>query len=390
MRVGAVIAEYNPFHCGHEYQIEVYRKHYNPDLVIALMSGHFVQRGEPAIIDKWSRAKMALHSGIDLVIELPVINVLQSADYFGMAGVQLATTLGASDLFCGVESGEAPDYLKLAKQWEDALKNSDRTSHYELSLSEWAETFLPEHFRTILNGSNNILAFSYAKAILEQSGALNLVTIKRSGRDYNDLAFATGEFASGTAIRRALKSGQLPTDLHKQLPEMSIHQLSQQDQWIDWESLWPFLKYRLLTENIESLQNIFQMEGGLESRLIRAAVSSYSASDFFSKIKTKRYSLSRLKRLCLYVLLQITKEVVHDSRQREAPIRILGFTENGRKYLSNYLKKQTHLKNRLVTNLGREHNKTLKWDIRAGRLYQLAHPEKLSSLDFDQKPVIIN
>lgn len=391
MHVCAIISEYNPFHLGHLYQIEEYRKAHPQALMIAVMSGNFVQRGEPAIVDKWTRAEIALKSGIDIVIELPVYSAVQSADYFALGGVQLASLLGAKDLLCGVESGTSRQYLELATDWLEIFDQKDRLNAPHISLNEWINSDEQlSKYQTILTGSNNILAFSYAKAIIHLNAPLKLVTVKRRGQSHNDEYLGREEpFKSASAIRKHLNGGGSLADLSEDLPQGTTD-LLRGKQWMNWDRLWPFLKYALLTQTPQQLAHIFQMEGGLEYRLQKAVHSSQNFNDFLSTIATKRYSQSRLRRLCLYVLLNIQAEKIEQIRQSEGKYRILGFTSAGQDYLSTYFKSNPSLKTRFKTNLSLRDNQDFQLDIRAGRVYQLALRETEREQDFKRKPLKIN
>lgn len=391
MHACVIISEYNPFHLGHLYQIKEYCKAHPQALMIAVMSGNFVQRGEPAIVDKWTRAEMALNSGIDIVIELPVYSAVQSADYFALEGVRLASLVGAKDLLCGVESGTNRQYLEAAANWLEIFDPKDRLNAPHSSLSEWIKSDKKlSDYRTILTGSNNILAFSYAKAIIHLNVPIKLVTVKRRGQSHNDEYLGRKEsFKSASAIRRHLNSGGALADLSEDLPQVT-KDLLRGKQWMNWDRLWLFLKYALLTRTPEQLAHIFQMEGGLEYRLQKAVHSSQNFNDFLSTIATKRYSQSRLRRLCLYVLLNMQAERIEQIRQTEGKYRILGFTSAGQGYLSAYFKSNPSLKKRFKANLSLRDNQDFQLDIRAGRIYQLALRETEREQDFKRKPLKIN
>lgn len=388
MKICAIIAEYNPFHNGHLYQIEKYRQAHDDALMIAIMSGNFVQRGEPALVDKWTRAQMALHSGIDIVIELPLHSAVQSADFFAYDGVNIASQIGAQQLLCGVESGSGPFYMDLANEWTQKHRMQERLQRPDLSLTDF---LIQENTHSqILTGSNNILAFCYAKAIKQWNAPIELVTINRQGQDYNDCQLTSTEsMMSATAIRHALLSGGTVDNLKNYLPDISAKLLDKSD-YLSWERFWPYLKYQLLVMSAEELSGIFQMESGLEYRLKEAALGTQNFAEFLGKIRTKRYSDSRLRRLCLYVLLNIRNHSIEEKRRQIQKWRILGFTSAGQDYLSHFFKNEPEARNRFITKIGRDDNESFSMDICAGRIYQLARKKDVNLQDFKRKPLKIN
>ena len=218
MRVCGIVAEYNPFHNGHAYQVEQVRKDLGADVVIAGMSGNFLQRGEPAIVDKWTRTKMALAGGVDLVIELPVVFSTQPADFFAKGAIQILSALQIDALSFGVESGSASNYLNGA-QWlfeneeriAEEIKKGERSKEpYAKQMELIIESLAPD-FPLQLQSPNNQLGFAYAKEIVrfDLADQIELFPLERAEAGYADTKLTKdSHIASATAIRQAVLNGK--------------------------------------------------------------------------------------------------------------------------------------------------------------------------------------
>lgn len=387
-----IVAEYNPFHNGHKYQIDNVRRELKPDVVIAVMSGNFLQRGEPALLDKWTRTKMALAGGVDLVVELPAVFAVQPADYFAKGAIQIMKQLDVDYMSYGVEKGSAADYLKGAK-WMTAhekkigahlRKHAAADVPYAKQIEDMIKQMAPD-FPLHLNAPNNQLGFAYAKEIVRNGWEENiqLLPLERKAVHYNDERLPKkGDIASATAIRTALQEGQ---SVRSYIPECSyIHLEKNREQMVNWSHYYSFLAYQLLASSKDDLRKIYQMTEGLENRLKDAIVDRRDFTDFLKAIKTKRYTQTRLQRLLTYVLLQWKSETVMAALAAEPSIRILGFTQAGQAYLS---KVKHSLKAPLIANVNQTTKKKLAFDIGAGQIYRLGKPESISEQDFKQKPI---
>ena len=253
MKSCGVIVEYNPFHNGHLYHIQQAKQVANADVIIVVMSGNFLQRGEPAIVDKWIRAEMALSQGADLVIELPVSFSVQPADYFAKGGIAILQALGCEDLCFGAETGKANDYNEMTDILDQKatiieerfieLKN-DGTS-YAHQMNRIMKELIPE---TPLNlhSPNTILGLAYAKENNNYSTPMKLYPVKRKKADYHDQEIADFQsIASATAIRNELihnlNSRDSIVSLQEVLPESSLN-LLMTTEWMSWENYWPYLR----------------------------------------------------------------------------------------------------------------------------------------------------
>lgn len=372
MKSCGVITEYNPFHNGHAYHLKRAREVSGAEVLVAVMSGNFLQRGEPAILDKWQRAEVALAHGADLVIELPFAYAVQSADYFGFGGVKLLQALGVDSLCFGTDSDESVDYQGFAEfnqghqaelaQAFQAIRNNGMS--YPQQMTDVYRKLLPE-WQLDFNSPNHILGMSYAKANQGFDRPMNLFPIKREGTRHHQEEIDSHEFASGTAIRKAILSGD-EKGIGSVVPK-ETHTLLTTESLASWETAWPLLKYQLQVSSVEALGRTYQVVEGIEYRLKEMAAKATSFEAFVSLVKTKRFTWTRIQRLCTYLLIQVKEEEIGAVREASY-LRILGFNEVGRQFLSQQ-RKLVNLP--VVTNSNQSNEGLLSLDIRAGRIYQL-------------------
>ena len=326
MKILGLIVEYNPFHNGHLYHLQTSKRLTNPDVTIAVMSGHFTQRGEPACTAKWHRAQAAIINGVDLVVELPYAYANQSANLFAIGAVSLLQALATTHLVFGSESGCLKTLTKLAQQMDD--------DKFQIAVKAAIQTGLsmPKAYAQInpaLTGANNTLGIQYLRAISNLGAQITPLTIKRHLSNYHDAQPIHDKIASATAIRNLLNQ-QL--DYSTYVPQLI------DDQYMplqNWESHYKFLRHKLLTTAPTELVKIHDMVEGIEHRLIKSAMSSSSFATFLATVATKRYPNTRIQRLCANVLTGTLKQAIASwDLQAGAPyVRILGFNENGSAYL---------------------------------------------------------
>ena len=333
MRSLGVIVEYNPMHNGHLYHLKKSKELTGAEVVIAVMSGHFTQRGEPAIATKWERTKMALDGGVDLVVELPYAYSNQSADLFALGAISILSHLKVDEVVFGSESGDINHLLQLAKQLEDVELNDKIKAQVKKGHS------LPQALKksdSNYTGSNNTLGISYIKA----KGVLNapfiLHTFARAHSNHTDTEAHHPNIASATAIRKKIISG----DDYLNFTPYAITAEAYQT----WASHYPYLRHKLLTTPIDQLRHIHDMIEGIENRLVKAAKSSDDFDTFMKNIKTKRYTKTRLQRICANVLTgTMKKDMTNWQLSSGAPyVRVLGFNDQGARYLK-HVKKQVEV-----------------------------------------------
>lgn len=392
MKATGIVAEYNPFHNGHAYQISEVKRHMKPDVVIAVMSGNYLQRGEPALVDKWTRTQMALKGGVDLVIELPVLFSTQPADYFALGAINIFKKLNVDSLSFGIETGDASDFLEAARwmhQNETKItKEIQKIAQHKIPYAQQMEqilTSLNPTFPLDMSTPNNQLGLAYTKELVKENldKKIKLFPVKRKAAGYHEQEFKQDtNIASATAIRKAIFNKE---DVTSYIPIEAVEFLVQnKNQVVNWENYFSLLKYQITVLSTQELRMIYEMNEGIENRLKKYIYSANSFSEYIEKIKTKRYTQTRLQRLLVYVLLQITKKDVKEMFLGQTNVRVLGFTESGQKYLSQYKKK---LGSSLITNINQNTKKLVKKDIIAGEIYQLGHKE-IKRQDFMQMPII--
>ncbi|WP_237026438.1 nucleotidyltransferase [Lactobacillus sp. S2-2] len=322
-----IIAEYDPFHNGHKYQIKKAREETKADVVIVVMSSNFTQRGEPAIFDKWTRTRMALENGVDMVIELPIQSAVQPANIFAKKAVELIESLNCDFIAFGAEHSET-DFFELSKK-ELSLNDEDLMEDNNNFASNYQKLFFKK-FGVDLSYPNDNLAYWYAVAIRKISSKLKMVPIQRIESNHGDLVLGKN-ISSGKSIRLALMNHQI---INHMVPKTSINLKKLKP--IYWNDYFPFLKFKILTASIFDLQKIYQMTEGLEYKLKKEIVNANTFVEFMNKIKSKRYTYTRLQRLLVYVLFSITEDEINSVN---SSIRILGFNNSGKCFLNENKKK---------------------------------------------------
>lgn len=389
MRSCGIIVEYNPFHNGHQYHADMARKLSDADIVIAVMSGNFLQRGEPAIIDKWTRAKEALNHGVDLVIELPFAYAVQSADYFAAGGVKLLQALQCDALCFGTDNQSELDYELFGNfvhshqreidQAYQEIKNNGMS--YPQQMTEVFRKFYPNDVFDF-SSPNHILGLSYAKENATYEKPMTLYPLKREAAGYHDTKIHQ-HFASATAIRKAIFSDELD-QIKRVLPTQVAIDLNSSPT-VSWEEYWPLLKYKILSSSLLELREIYQMKEGIEYRLQETAKVSDSFQQFMERAKTKRYTWTRLQRLATYILVNVKQYEIESVRQNSY-IHVLGFTEQGQRFLKE---KKKNLSLPLITKISKNLTTQLALDIRSNQLYQLGN-DRILEQSFGRFPIRVS
>lgn len=394
MKSCGIIAEYNPFHNGHQYQIQEAKKQTSAEVIIVVMSGNFLQRGEPAIVDKWQRAEMALSSGADLVIELPVSFSVQPADYFAKGGVALLQELRCEALSFGTESGAGEDFQLFAENWNSREKEIEAKFNQLKNNGETYAAQMQQAVRETMQGSdidvaapNTILGLAYAKENRLYPKPMKLYPVTRVGAGYHEKELEDTPFQSATALRKALlretEEFNALEVIQTAVPPATLD-IIQESEFIYWEKLWPFLKYQLILQSEEQLREIYQMNEGIEYRLKQKVSEAETFEHFMELVKTKRYTWVRLQRLFTYVLLQFKKTDMQDALKAPKAIRVLGFTGKGQRYLSA-VKKEVALP--IISRLNQKNKFLWEMDIQAGKVYQLAKKNNQKEQDFNHLPI---
>ena len=405
-KILGVISEYNPMHNGHVYQLKESKKIVNPDFSVCIMSGNFMERGDTAIISKWARTKAALENGFDMVIELPTIYSISSAENFASGAVKILNSLNSDvTLSFGSECGdievlnsfakilleEPPEYITMLQH--ELAKGLPFPKARENALLLYLNDIRKSAH--VLSEPNNILGIEYLKQIQKTKNKINAITIKRVGTGYNNLDVA-GEFASATAIRELLTQQK---SVKKFMPASSYEILKEECAVGNFVlALSEFEKeiiYRIRSMTISELSNVPDVSEGLEHKIKNAADSCNKLDDLIFMIKSKRYTLTRIHRVLLYILLGITKDDYSNSKKVTPYIRVLGVSNYGKTLLSELsLEKKlnviTSVKDFLNKNNNRILNNMLIKDIHASNIYTLAYKKNsTANLDFTQKLITL-
>ncbi|RMC39136.1 MULTISPECIES: nucleotidyltransferase [unclassified Lactobacillus] len=368
MSVVGIIAEYNPFHSGHEFLMNQARYLAGSrDPIVVIMSGNYVQRGEMAIIDKWARAQAALESGADLVFELPFSTSVQPADLFSLGSIDQLVKLGVSDLVFGVEDA-SQNFAYLGGRIAEIPQSHMDFNDYSQTYSTQYNQMVAREVGHEVNEPNAILALAYAVANHNLGEPLSLHPISRIGAGHDDLLHDSGVVQSGSAIRNIILHNGANIDLNQWLPEKEVENLQQQKVYPNWNILFPFLKYRLESATYTELRQIYQMSEGLEYKMKHEIHLAQTFTEFLRRIKSKRYTYSRLRRLSLYTLLNVTQDDIIASFNNEA-ILLLGYSKIGQKYLKQ-IRKETSAN--IVSKVDQKNTKTgsLHLQKRVDRLFE--------------------
>ncbi len=400
MNVSAIISEYNPFHNGHAYHIKETRKH-GATHVIAIMSGNFVQRGDLAIISKHERAKMALLSGVDLVVEIPVVWSIASAEFFASAAVKIADSLGCvNTLSFGCESAEIHLLKKAAEIICDnnikleILKELKNGVSFPKARENVVRQFTEERENSklsdIFKSPNNILAIEYIKSLNNIKSNIKPIAIKRIGSSHDE-NHINSYLPSASYVRQLIYNNEdfselVPRSVFKIINE----NIQEQKAPANIYSIQTAILAKLRKTKKEELKNICDVSEGLENRIFKSIRLSTSLEELYSLIKTKRYTLSRIRRIILFAFLGINREDVYSSPPY---IRILGFNNRG-KHLLKELKNNSKLpiitKKSDVNSLNKNAKKIFDLEQVSSDLYNLSTPHiQKCGLDISQKIVII-
>ncbi|MFD1471088.1 nucleotidyltransferase family protein [Companilactobacillus mishanensis] len=344
------VAEFNPFHLGHKLFIDKIKTKYHPDVLIAVMSGNYVQRGDFAVMNKWKRAQIAVEYGVDLVIELPFAYAVEPAELFANGAIRLLNSIGIDHLVFGTE--DDVDFIDLVTKINDSKIDftQDYTQNYASNLNnQYANEGID-----LVGKPNKLLGLSYAKSIVDNHYDILVDTILRKENDY-----------SSSEIRKRL-SKQNDLSVDKLVPKETSDQLNG-DQLVSWDTFYKFLEYNILTSSTNELQLIYQMVEGLENKFKKDILTSKTFEEFLFNIKSKRYTRSRLKRLSIYTLLNVKDEEINEVYQHPY-LRILAFNKVGQTYLNNVKK---NLDFPLITKVGKAENDLMSLELKVDSLIEM-------------------
>lgn len=422
MKIAAVIAEYNPFHNGHLYQLNTIRKNLGADRIIVVMSGNFTQRGLPAMIDKFARCKMALENGADVVFELPVYYATGSAEFFAQGAVSLLDKLGVVDiLHFGSEEGDInillncgkilanesasfkqslATYLKDGVSFPTAQAKALTRELINMKVSTNQNDF-PEHLLQTIALPNNTLGIEYIKALLQRQSPITPMTLPREGNQYHDLKLSDGQFASANAIRNFLlnlgnmdhvsdsiiSTEERYKSIKRQLPKSVYDYLvdkNNQD-FLFSDDFSTILYYKLLSEiqSCTHLNMYYDVTEQINDIIVKNLSTFTTLSNFCLTCKSKNLTYNRINRCLMHILLNLRQEQILEYKANDyaSYARLLGFSEDGKDVLKS-IKANSSIP--VITKLPKalkelNHTSTLsslKADIYASQLYYMLQGQK--------------
>ena len=412
-RVIGIIAEYNPFHNGHYYHMQKAKEVSGADYCVAVISGNFTQRGETSIVNKWAKAYMAICGGADLVIELPTVYSISSAENFASGAIKILDSLKIVDsISFGAEANDLATLNNIANVLYDEPKRYTNILNHELqkgiSYPAARENALLmylndiKRYANVLNSPNNILAIEYLKAIKSQKSKLEPIMVTRKKVYYNDDRIID-DFASATAIRKLLIKRDYE-QLRKVIPRSSYKILGQEISnghlVLGLEKYEKEIIYTLRKMTIEQIASLPDVSEGLENAIKNAVNNCNDLKNLIDSIKSKRYTQTRIQRILLYALLGINKKMMEDSKKITPYVRVLGFTQKGKELISE-ISKQNPKINMITSvkkyteqaskNSNKQLMEMLKTDIFATDIYTLGYDyDSKANLDFTNNMIITN
>lgn len=412
-RVLGIIAEYNPFHNGHMYHLQKAKEQSGAQYCICVMSGNFVQRGNTSIVNKWKKAEMALLNGVDLVIELPTIYSVASAEGFSLGAIKLLNNLKIVDAISfGTETSDFAALNNISSIVNEEPMKYKNILNAELkkglSFPKARENALMlylndnKRYDNILNTPNNILAIEYLKALKKIKSTIQPIPIKREKVYYNDNVIVD-EFASATAIRKLLKNEEF-SEIRKVVPKSTYQILEKETELgnvvLDLSRYEKEIIYNLRRMTVSEIAELPDVNEGLEHSLKNAANYSNDITNLINIVKTKRYTVTRIQRILICALLGITKRDVGMAKKTEPYIRVLGFNEEGKELISRINKQNpkatviTSVKKFQDKNNNNKNSKIYKRlldiDIFSTNVYTMAcKSESLANLDYTKNMVIL-
>lgn len=379
MQAVGIICEYNPFHNGHLYHIKSIKKLYPDSIIILVMSGNFLQRGDVSVINKWDKAKIALTYGVDIVVELPFHFATQSSDIFAHGAVSILNSLGVNKIVFGSESNN----IKLLSELADIQINN---SLYDKKVKEYMDSgcnypsamskALKDINGKTINKPNDLLGLSYIKEIKKNKFKIKPISIKRTN-SYHSKELTT-LITSATSIREAMKNH---FDIKRYVPSVSYKYINEN---ITLDKFFHLIKYKIISE-IDCLDRYLEVDEGIENRIKKVIYYCEDLEDLIKKIKTKRYTYNKIKRMLIHILCGFTKEEAN-RLNNSIYIRLLGFNETGKKYL-NEIKKNITLP--LISNYSKGKN-YLDLEFRVNSIYSSIFDNykqiELINLEYKSKP----
>lgn len=404
MKIAGIVVEYNPLHNGHIYHLNRIKTVTGCNYIVAVMSGNFVQRGEPAFVNKWARTKMALLAGVDLVLELPAIYSTSSAEGFAFGSVSTLNSLGVIDsLLFGSEVGDIKKLelvseilYKEPEEFKFLLKKFLKEglsfpSSRENALMEYLKNNINEtlDINEIMANSNNILAIEYMKALYNLKSKIKPYTVKRIGNKYIDTNI-TGFISSATSIRNNFNDIKVLDTIPSFTKQIIDEEIKAERGPLYLEDFSNIILYKLRKMELFEISELMDVNEGLQYKIKKGAEESSNINELISHIVNKRYPRTRIQRILINVLLENSKEMKNKIKSPVEYIRVLGFNENGKKIIK-MIKEECTLP--IITNPSRNDIITLKHDIFATDTYVLGYKSakwRVAKQDLKTPPIYVN
>lgn len=378
-KIIGVIAEYNPFHLGHRYQIEKIKELYPDSIIIAIISTNFTQRGDISLLNKWNKATICLNEGIDLVIELPTLYATQSADIFAYGALSILNKFKIDTLVFGSETNDIDSFTTLANIQINNPKYPELVKNY-LSLGLNYPTAMSKALKELTNTKidkpNDLLALSYIKEIIKNNYPITPISIKRTNDYHSNSLQNNTNIINASLIREMFLNNQ---DISPYIPNNTKELLYQ---YLSLNKAYTILKYNIIN-NENNLSTYLDIEEGLDKRILKYLDTSHTWIDLVNNLKTKRYTYNKINRTLLHLLLNIKKE----DNTKEIYLRVLGFNNKGREYLKK-LKKDTNLD--IFTSYRKNKSPLLDLEYHSTYIYSLiTNDSSLIKREYQSKPIIL-
>lgn len=406
MKIAGLVVEYNPFHNGHLHHLKRSMELTNATHSIAVMSGNFLQRGEPALFDKFIRAEIAVSNGVDLVVELPTLFACQSAEFFAHGAVSLLNSLNCIDSICfGSEEGNIDLLLEISKilidepdEFKSILKEkldegilfatARSTALYEYISRNNILNLKEEKLHGILSSSNNILGIEYIKSLLKHKSSIAPYTITRIQSSYNSNTISSN-ICSATAIRESLRKGNSLSEISSVIPLETLNLISKHiDNGFNpmFDEFYFDVIRELVARDFDKLSDYFDISEGIENKIYKSIFLTSNLSELQQSIKSKRYTLTKVKRMLNNILLGITKEdmnLVKDINKLPY-IRVLAFNDKGREILKKIKLNSDIIIINKFSNINFNNDPIfetlIKYDIKSTNIYNLLYYKSNSKL----------
>lgn len=380
MKVLGIVVEYNPFHNGHIYHIQKAKEITQCDYTIAIMSSSFVQRGEPAIIDKWKRSRLAIEYGVDLVIELPFVYACQSADYFAKGALKLLNALHVTDICFGSENGDIDTFIEIAQVIKERQEQYDQlvrdSMQQGLRYPDACNLALKHILNKEITTPNDLLGLSYVKEIIFNEYPITPHCFKRTNDYHGD---TLSSIASASAIRQAIY-------LHQDYAFALVHDELYQNEIYRFDDFYPYLCYQIITSSSKELCTYHMVDEGLENVIIKNISQTHNMEELIQSLLSKRYTKPRIQRMIIHILMKNTKEDIQKAMDVDY-VRVLAMNNKGRDYLHHIKKTCSYF---IVTRFSSYSHPALDIELKATKLLSLLsnNKEELIKKEYANIPYI--